>query len=379
LSDTKRISELDGLRGLAALSVYFSHLIGIFNTNSKIFEIISNSPIHILWDGESAVRLFFLLSGFVLTFPFIKNKDKMNLFSFYKKRIFRIYPVFIVSIIVCIFFKTFLFDPFRMLGFSPWINTFWKWNYIGISYKELLNTFILVGSPFNTDLFDPVIGTLRKEMIISFIFPFFIWIALRVKMVINLIILITFFHLGNTVSGIFYLGIIMALNQNLIIEFIDKKDNYFISFVIFILASFFYSIRYSLSFLISDYESIFSLIGCMFFLFLAMKNGLFKTFLNSKFIMFLGKISYSFYLFHFPILLVVSSFFSNNFYLILPISLFFSFLMGYLGYLFIEIPFIAIGEKINLNKFDFLLNKIFCSFSNYANKSILARLIKYKK
>lgn len=117
----------------------------------------------------------------------------------------------------------------------------------------------------------------------------------------------------------------------------------------------------------------------MFFLFMAMKNGLFKTFLNSKFIMFLGKISYSFYLFHFPILLVVSSFFSNHFYLILPISLFFSFLLGYLGYLFIEIPFIAIGKKINLNKFDFLLNKIFCSFSIYANKSILVRLIKYKK
>ena len=163
----------------------------------------------------------------------------MNLFSFYKKRIFRIHLVFIVSIIVCIFFKTFLFDPFRMLGFSPWINTFWKWNYIDISYKEMLNTFLLVGSPFNEDLFDPVIGTLRKEMIISFIFPFFILIALRVKMVINFIILITFFYLGNTVSGIFYLGILIALNQNLIIGFINKRDNCFISFVIFILASFY--------------------------------------------------------------------------------------------------------------------------------------------
>lgn len=141
----------------------------------------------------SAVRLFFLLSGFVLTFPFMKNKDSMNLFSFYKKRIFRIYPVFIVSIIVCIFLKTFFFDPFRISGFSPWINTFWKWKYIDISYKELLNTFILVGSPFNTNLFDPVIGTLRKEMIISIIFPFLTLIALRVKIVINIIILFIFF------------------------------------------------------------------------------------------------------------------------------------------------------------------------------------------
>jgi len=58
LIDNKRITELDGLRGLASLTVYFSHLLGIFNFKSKIFDEISNSPIHLLWDGESAVKLF---------------------------------------------------------------------------------------------------------------------------------------------------------------------------------------------------------------------------------------------------------------------------------------------------------------------------------
>ncbi|MFT5251283.1 MAG: peptidoglycan/LPS O-acetylase OafA/YrhL [Flavobacteriales bacterium] len=51
-----RYSELDGLRGVAALSVYFSHLFGVFIVNSSLF--LSNSPFHIFWQGEWAVTLF---------------------------------------------------------------------------------------------------------------------------------------------------------------------------------------------------------------------------------------------------------------------------------------------------------------------------------
>lgn len=42
-----RYKELDGLRGIAALSVYFSHLIGVFVINSSLFNYLSNSPFHI--------------------------------------------------------------------------------------------------------------------------------------------------------------------------------------------------------------------------------------------------------------------------------------------------------------------------------------------
>lgn len=67
-----RFHELDGLRGLAALTVYFSHLIGTFNFSSDYFTKVSNSPLHLFWHGEGAVQLFFILSGFVLTLPYRK-------------------------------------------------------------------------------------------------------------------------------------------------------------------------------------------------------------------------------------------------------------------------------------------------------------------
>ena len=104
-----RYTELDGLRGIAALSVYFSHLIGVFNFDSTLFDSISNSPLHIVWHGEGAVNLFFLLSGFVLTLPYIKYRDKLNLVPFYIKRVFRIYPAFILAILFSIFFSVLCF------------------------------------------------------------------------------------------------------------------------------------------------------------------------------------------------------------------------------------------------------------------------------
>lgn len=66
-----RFHELDGLRGLAALTVFASHLVGSFNFHSNSFAIINNSPLHIFWHGEGAVHLFFILSGFVLTLIYI--------------------------------------------------------------------------------------------------------------------------------------------------------------------------------------------------------------------------------------------------------------------------------------------------------------------
>jgi peptidoglycan/LPS O-acetylase OafA/YrhL len=242
------------------------------------------------------VNLFFLLSGFVLTFPYIKNGDDLNLLLFYIKRVFRIYPAFILAIIFCIFLQYFLFDSSKMLLLSPWINEFWKWDLSEICHTEFVNTIILAGIRFNHKLFDPVIGTLRTEMLISFVLPLLIFIALRLHLVFNIIILFILFFIGKDTMGIFYLGIIMAFFRINIIDYVNKKDTYFYSILFFILASILYTSRFSLNFGDTSKMTVFSsILGCAFFLILAMKKGLFNIFLKKRLVQFLGNISYSFY------------------------------------------------------------------------------------
>lgn len=77
--DNKRIIELDALRGIAALSVFFYHA-SIYYKDSIYFSIFRF--------GLTGVDLFFIISGFVI-FSSIKNKTRIQ---FVKSRFLRLFP-----------------------------------------------------------------------------------------------------------------------------------------------------------------------------------------------------------------------------------------------------------------------------------------------
>ena len=58
-----RLSALDSLRGLASLAVLFGHTLLVFQCELSYSQWFL---IHNLFDGRSAVTLFFVLSGLVL-------------------------------------------------------------------------------------------------------------------------------------------------------------------------------------------------------------------------------------------------------------------------------------------------------------------------
>ncbi|MFH6999049.1 acyltransferase family protein [Flavobacterium sp. FlaQc-57] len=356
-----RYKELDGLRGIAALSVVFSHLVGAFVFNSPLFNFLSNSPFHVFWHGDGAVTLFFLLSGFVLALPYITKKKDFNIGTFYIKRVFRIYPAFILAILFSYFLKHSLFKPLNIIDYSPWINEFWNWDFKEVPFAEYINTFILVGFSFNFKLFIPVIWTLRLEMIISLILPFFIIIALRNKLVYNLIILLILFYIRDGVIAVFYLGILMAIYLEYILNFLNRITNKFYILILFTTGLFLYTSRFSLDFILDNQNKahlFLTTLGCSIFLVLSMKNGVCKKILNLRPIQFLGEISYSLYLLHFPVILIACSFFSGNIITVFCTSLFVTILLSYLSYKFIELPFISLGRKIVMKRFDEKFNKI---------------------
>jgi len=66
-----RITYLDGLRGLAALQVVLMHCVLAFAPAT------SGGPFGLLWNGDFAVFIFFLMSGFVLTFSFEREPNAL--------------------------------------------------------------------------------------------------------------------------------------------------------------------------------------------------------------------------------------------------------------------------------------------------------------
>ena len=100
----KRIYELDGLRGVAALAVVFYHYTTRFSIkfNSDIISNVINFKY-----GHYGVQLFFVISGFVIFMSIEKVKSP---FEFLYKRFVRLYPTFWMSLFLTFFFL-FFFGP----------------------------------------------------------------------------------------------------------------------------------------------------------------------------------------------------------------------------------------------------------------------------
>jgi peptidoglycan/LPS O-acetylase OafA/YrhL len=159
-----RLDELDSLRGLAASSVVISHLILVL-PSIFIIEKLSNTPLHLFWGGHESVILFFILSGFVLSFPYLNKKEPKYRY-FIIRRVCRIYIPYIVSVLISMFLMHF-FNRGGIPELSKWFNGTWN---TPLSLKQLLNHFIMLGT-FPSYTINPVIWSLVHEMRISIIFP----------------------------------------------------------------------------------------------------------------------------------------------------------------------------------------------------------------
>jgi peptidoglycan/LPS O-acetylase OafA/YrhL len=83
---------LDGLRGVAALTVVGFHLCETYSLGDPFAQVINH--------GYLAVDFFFLLSGFVIAYAYDDRWDSMSIWNFYKRRLIRLQPMVIMGSIV---------------------------------------------------------------------------------------------------------------------------------------------------------------------------------------------------------------------------------------------------------------------------------------
>ena len=102
-SRSGHIRGFDGLRGLAALAVFFVHFNQVVELDSQLgpFDLY-----YLLTNGKHGVALFFILSGLLLSLPFWRaicaNESWPNLKIYTVRRLARILPVYYLALTVLI-------------------------------------------------------------------------------------------------------------------------------------------------------------------------------------------------------------------------------------------------------------------------------------
>jgi peptidoglycan/LPS O-acetylase OafA/YrhL len=91
----KRIPELDGVRGLAIGMVLLYHY-AIVSVPAHSFLYYAVLPTHLMWSG---VDLFFVLSGLLIGGILIDHRESQRYYSvFYARRVYRIFPIYYLVI-----------------------------------------------------------------------------------------------------------------------------------------------------------------------------------------------------------------------------------------------------------------------------------------
>lgn len=118
------LNGLNELRAFAALSVILAH-IELFKKRDGIGSLYNHSYFAYFIEriGKNGVYLFFVLSGFLITYLLLREKEKNHKISFknfYLRRIFRIWPLYYLIILISFLlipFLAFQFDIFQLTPF----------------------------------------------------------------------------------------------------------------------------------------------------------------------------------------------------------------------------------------------------------------------
>jgi len=351
--------DIQGLRGVAILSVILFHFF------PKLFPL-----------GYLGVDLFFVISGFLITSIILKKlKDKE--FSFKLFFIKRFYRIIIPVLFVLVFFGIVSF--FLLLPKN--LNAFWNSTLSTLLFVPNI-FFWITGGYFGTaNEYKPLLHlwSIGLELQFYFLFPFilifvlkyfnrnrlfFFLILLIIFFIINLLSIDTTFSFFNLPGRVweFFIGSFAFLLPK-------RKKNLFFYYTCLFL------IFYCLLFFVNKFN-FFNL----FIIVIATGIVIFynsNSFLHYKIFQFFGKISYSLYLIHWPILVFVKYYLIRDLLYYESIFLFcLSIIISYYFWFYIEDYFrkkmsFKYHAKLIMILFTLLL---ITYFFNFFNKSFENRL-----
>lgn len=314
-----RLEYLDAIRGLAAMSVVWCHYIMAFGMPGGLAAAVTNSPLHIWWDGFAAVSLFFVLSGYVLSLRFLRVDDtgdfrQWGLPAYVVRRLFRLWtPYLAVLLVTACVWRFAAVRTHTSLPASAWIQSFWTSAPGGLG---LLKQMMLLRPWDSHALIDrmfplvPQAWTLSVELSLSLLVPVGVLVARRGSGWLLFFALVAVAASAlNRYAIHFALGIVLARHATEWVERLERKRGLHALCLVAGLAL--YTFRYTLPVYMPRWFAPFpswhvTAVGSALLLLCVMASTRARQVLGKGVLGFLGRISYSIYLTHFLVLMCLT-------------------------------------------------------------------------
>jgi len=332
--------EIDGLRAIAVFSV-----------------IIYHARETLLPGGFLGVDIFFVISGYLITSLILKELKLTNNFSFshfYERRVRRIIPALLGMMIFSTFISYVVLLPESFIDFSKsLISSIFSFSNFYFHY-----TATLYGG--DESLIKPLLHTwsLSVEEQFYILFPITIFVIykffkkyLLISIFSGILISLIFSQYASSVHTYFNFWMLPSRGFELLLGSLLAKlelDNgrglrnssltlNRIFQIIGILLIFYSLFFFNNKIFLPSFLSLVPIIGTMLVIWFSHKDEFLTQILSNRIIVFFGLISYSLYLFHFPVFAFARylDVLDNN----LLILIFFVILISSLSYYFFEKPF----------------------------------------
>ena len=360
--------DIEGLRGLSVLLVIFYH----FELEYFYNEIIKG--------GFLGVDIFFIISGYIIT-KIIVDAQIINfsLLIFYSRRIKRIIPLLSVVLISSIIFLPIIYDNFLInknlnatLAVSGGVSNFYFWLtstiYQFAEKNNIINLhFWSLSVEIQFYILFPILFILFKnnqKIIIYFLLLIFI---ISYFFVSKIYIDHNFFNFYNSLSRAFEFSFGALIFFMSGIKEKVNKNAHFLLYIIGYILLFYYLYNFNSSNIHPNPYIVIFLLS-LFLIIIFNDDKKLKNLKNyfGK----IGKISYSLYLWHFPILVLGNNYFENYSDLLKILSILLCFVISIITYNIIEKKFRVIKVSYSLLLFSLLISTIlFSKFVFYKNEN----------